>query len=78
MEMVPLTTRNMYYGDPEKFDLAKMRADAYRYSRGDQFNEPQTVIIHYHNHEKPCSFEANADSTKDKHEVFAAVIGEEK
>lgn len=65
--------RNMYYADPEKFDLSKMRAEAGRISRGDQFNEPRTVVIHYHSHEKPCV----ATNYEDKHETFAAVIGEE-
>lgn len=69
-----MTQRNMYWPDAEKFDLAKMREQAYKYSRGDQFNPPQTVVIHHHSHEAPCV----ADGYDDKHETFAAVIGEEK
>ncbi len=69
-----VTTRNMYWSNPEKFDLAKMRADAHKASRGDQFNKPQDVIIHYHSHEAPCV----ATDYDDKHEYFPAVNGEEK
>jgi hypothetical protein len=71
-----MRTRNMYWSDPAKFDLAKMRADAYKTSRGDQFNEPQDVIIHHHHLEVPCKYPEIKDELK--HEYFAAVIGEEK
>ena len=66
----------MYYGDPAKFDLAKMRVDAHRISRGDQHNEPADVVIHYHSHEVPCNYPEVKNGHK--HEYYAAVIGEEK
>jgi hypothetical protein len=60
-----ISESHMYWGDPEKFDLAKMRADAGRASRGDISNEPRAVTIHKHLHGESCK-------GKD-HEHFAPV-----
>lgn len=68
--------RNMYYGDPAKFDLSKMKADAYRFSQGDQHNEPRDVVIHHHAYEVPCNYPETTPNTP--HEYYPAVFGEEK
>ena len=72
-----MAERHMYYSDPEKFDLSKMRTDAYKVAQGDQFNQPQTVTIHYHAHEVPCKYPEGPHPAVE-HEVYAAVIGEDK
>ncbi len=46
--------RNMYYSNSSSFDLSKMRADAARLARGDQFNKPTNVNIHFHAHGALC------------------------
>lgn len=67
-----ISTRNMYYGDPEKFDLQKMRADAHRYSVGDKHNDPQNVIVHHHVKESRCELEIKGIEPIQKHETFTA------
>ena len=57
-------TRNMYYSDPSKFDLSKMRADATRSSIGDAISPARDVVIHFHEHGQKC--------TDKKHEEFKA------
>lgn len=46
--------RHMYYHDPGKLDLSKMRADAYRSSVGDAISPPVDVTIHFHEHGMKC------------------------
>jgi hypothetical protein len=72
----PVITKNMYYSDPQKFDLSKMRGEAVRASLGDQHNEPRNAVIHYHSYEVPCNYPDKPAETE--HEFTAAVFGEEK
>jgi len=67
--------RNVYYADPAKFDLSKMRTEAALRAKGDQLNEPMTTIIHFHNAEGLCK---GTGGTEQQHETFAAIFGEEK
>jgi hypothetical protein len=68
-------TRNVYYTDPAKFDLAKMRAEAALRARGDQLHEPATTIIHFHAAEGFCK---GTGGTEQQHEMYPAIFGEEK
>jgi hypothetical protein len=49
-----VSDKHMFWGDPAKFDLAKMRADATRAARGDATNKPRTVTIHMHAYGERC------------------------
>lgn len=49
-----MSKRDIYYHNPEKFDLQKMRADAHRMSVGDTLNKPREVLIHHHMREESC------------------------
>lgn len=47
-------TYNLYYYDPQRIDLSKLRADAIRRATGDERNAPEPVLIHHHDHDYPC------------------------
>lgn len=69
MTFDPATVRNMYYHDPEKFDLQKMRDEAYKRAQGDKFNKPEVVVLHHHAKESRCGL-LHVDVPEQKHEEF--------
>lgn len=49
------TARNIYFYDPSKLDLEKLRADAIRSSSDTRFvSEPPVVVIHHHSVRDLC------------------------
>lgn len=49
------TSRHIFYADPSKLDLDKLRADAIRSSKDTRFiDEPPVVVIHHHGHRDLC------------------------
>lgn len=50
-----MTTTNLFYYDPKRIDLSKLRAQATLICVGDSRNGPEDAIIHFHDHDDPCT-----------------------
>jgi hypothetical protein len=47
--------RNLYYFDPVRIDLSKLRAEAQSRRDGDYRTSPEETVIHFHGSDSECT-----------------------
>lgn len=69
-----MKTVHMYYYDPKRLDLHKLREQAEEISKGDSRNAPRPVVIHHHaaGQTSVCAFADGA------HEFYKVTVAEEE